>query len=281
VRYTRVVTAQVKKIANELRAEALKMVFQAQAGHVAGPLSSAEIMAALYFGGIVKYDAKNPWWEERDRVILSCGHYCPILYAALARAGYFEKELLSRYMQIGGLPGHPEYRSYPGIEATTGSLGQGVSQAVGVAMALKLKCGEASPQVFCIMSDGELQEGQVWEAVNTAVQRKLDNLVFILDQNRVQIEYYTWEVVAGKESSKLEGFGLEVLEVEGNDVEKVVARLKQARERKMGPVVVIAHTTAGKGVSFMEGKPEWHDRVPSKEELKKALVELGGESNDG
>lgn len=271
---------KLAQIANELRAESLRMVYQAGAGHVAGPLSSADLITALYFGGIVKHNPQNPWDEERDRVILSCGHYCPILYAALAKAGYFGPELLAKYAEIGGLPGHPEYRSHPGVEATTGSLGQGVSQAVGKAMALKLRHGENSPQVFCIISDGELQEGQVWEAFNTAVKRKLDNLIFVLDRNGIQIEHYTEEVVAGKETSKLEGFGLHVLEVEGNDIEEVVARLGQAKAVTSGPIVVVAHTTAGKGVSFMEGKYKWHDKVPIKQELEQALAELGIMNNE-
>lgn len=271
---------KLAQIANELRAESLRMVYQAGAGHVAGPLSSADLITALYFGGIVKHNPQNPWDEERDRVILSCGHYCPILYAALAKAGYFGPELLAKYAEIGGLPGHPEYRSHPGVEATTGSLGQGVSQAVGKAMTLKLRHGENSPQVFCIISDGELQEGQVWEAFNTAVKRKLDNLIFVLDRNGIQIEHYTEEVVAGKETSKLEGFGLHVLEVEGNDIEEVVARLGQAKAVTSGPIVVVAHTTAGKGVSFMEGKYKWHDKVPIKQELEQALAELGIMNNE-
>jgi len=266
-------------IANELRVEVLKMVSKAGAGHVAGPLSSAELVTALYLAEGMKHDPSNPWDEERDRVILSCGHYVPIQYAALARMGYFEKTLLDKYMQIDGLPGHPEYRSHPGIEATTGSLGQGVSQAVGMAMALKLKYGERSrnktPRVYCVLSDGELQEGQVWEAFNTAVRRQLDNLIFILDRNRVQIENYVSQVaIYGHVAGRLEAFGLHVLEMDGNEMGEVVKRLEQAREVQGGPVIIVAHTMAGKGVSYMEGKPEWHDKVPNRQELEKALAEL-------
>lgn len=276
--YTGVVTVHLARVADELRAESLRMVVKAGAGHVAGPMSLAEVITALYFGGVMKHDPKEPWGEERDWLVLSCGHYCPIMYAALARIGYFENDLLNKYMALGGLPGHPEYRSHPGVEATTGSLGQGVSFAVGAAMGLKLKYGERSrertPRVWCILSDGELQEGQVWEAINSAVRRQLDNLVFIIDRNGIQIERYVEEVVTGKETSKLEGFGLQVLEMEGNKVGEVVRRLSQAKKLQGGPVAVVSYTTAGKGVSFMENKPEWHDRVPNKQELQAALVEL-------
>lgn len=275
-------TAQdLSKIANELRIEALKMVHTAGAGHVAGPMSAAEIITALYFGGIVQGKSDDSWNEERDRIVLSCGHYCPIMYAALARNGYFAKELLGRYMRPDGLPGHPEYHSHPGVEATTGSLGQGVSQAVGMALGLKLKYGERAqkdtPRVWCVISDGELEEGQVWEAFNTAVRRQLDNLVFIVDANRVQIEHYLSEVVTmGNPVGRLESFGLYVLEAEGNDIDEMVKRMGQAKGVQGGPVVIVAHTKAGKGVSFMEGKPEWHDKVPSEKELERAIEELGG-----
>ncbi len=268
------------KIANQLRADVLKMVFKAGAGHVAGPLSSAEIVTSLYFGGVAKFDSKNPSWEERDRIVLSCGHYCPVLYAALARAGYFEVDELDTFMQIGGrLPGHPERGSAPGVEVSAGPLGQGVSVAVGMALALKMKYGYRSrketPWVFCIMSDGELQEGQVWEAINLAVRRQLDNLIFILDRNRIQIENYIAQVATyGEVAGRLEAFGLHVLEVEGNKAEQVVKVLNQAKEVMGGPVMVVAKTTAGKGVSFMENKPLWHDKVPDQQELKLAMKEL-------
>lgn len=269
------------RVANELRAESLRMVSAAGAGHVAGPMSSADVVAVLYFGGVMRHEPKNPWWEERDRFVLSCGHYCPILYVALSQAGYFEKELLGKYMQIGGLPGHPEYRSHPGIEATTGSLGQGVSQAVGMAMALKIKEQNGNikkkdaPRVYCMLSDGELQEGQVWEAFNTAVRRQLDNLVFIVDRNHIQIENYISQVATyGQLSGRLESFGLHVLETDGHKTGEILKRLEQAKEVQGGPAMVIAHTTAGKGVSFMEGRYEWHDKVPSNKQLKEALAGL-------
>lgn len=269
------------KFANTLRTDVLKMVVAAGSGHVAGPLSSAEIMAVLY-GKILRYDASNPWSEERDRFVLSCGHYCPVLYAALARSGHFPVEELATFMQTDSrLPGHPEYRCLPGVEATTGSLGQGVSQAVGKAMALKLKYGERpkveTPRVYCLLSDGEMQEGQVWEAINTAVRRQLDNLILLVDVNRVQIEHYVSEIVRGELVGRLESCGVDVLEVEGNNVLEVERTIKLAQERQGGVVAIVAHTTAGKNVSYMENKPEWHDKVPSEEQLKQAMEELNAE----
>lgn len=271
---------ELNKIANELRAEVLRMVFSAGAGHVAGPLSSAEIITALYFGGLTKFDPNNPNWEERDRVILSCGHYCPVLYGALAKAGYFPVEELATFMKTGSrLPGHPERGLTPGIEASAGPLGQGVSVAVGQAIAIKMKYGErpqaSTPRVYCILSDGEIQEGQVWEAFNLAVRRQLDNLIFILDRNKIQIENYISQVATyGDVVGRMEAFGLHTLEVDGNDLTQVIKRIKQAKEVQGAPVMIVANTTAGKGVSYMENDPMWHDKVPSREKFEEALEEL-------
>ena len=271
----------LSKIANGLRALVLEMVHRVGAGHVAGPMSSADLLAVLYMGGVLKYDVNNPWDNERDRFVLSCGHYCPVLYSALVKAGYLQVEELASFMKIDSrLPGHPEYRCAPGVEATTGSLGQGVSVAVGQALAIKLKYGERpreeTPRVYCLLSDGELQEGQVWEAFNLAVRRQLDNLIFFVDRNHVQIENYVSQVVTyGEVTGRLESFGLYTLEADGNDIGKVQKIIERAIEHEGGPVVVVLDTTAGKGVSFMEGKPEWHDKVPNDEELKAALLELG------
>lgn len=267
-------------IAKQLRADTLRMVNRAGAGHVAGPLSSAEIITALYFGGITKLDPNNPGWEERDRIILSAGHYCPILYSALARAGFFGQDELSTFMKAGSrLPGHPERGLTPGVEVSAGPLGQGVSVAVGQALALKMKYGERSqkdtPRVYCILSDGEIQEGQVWEAFNLAVRKQLDNLIFILDRNRIQIENYISQVASyGQVAGRMEAFGLHTLEVDGNNVNELIERIKQAKEVQGAPVIIVANTVAGKGVSFMEGTPEWHDKVPTANQLEVALKEL-------
>jgi len=267
------------RIANQLRADVLGMVHTAGAGHVAGPLSSADIIASLYFGGLVDL--------KQDKIVLSCGHYCPVQYAALARAGYFPLEELKTFMQVGSrLPGHPERGMTPGIEVSTGPLGQGASVAVGMAMGLKMKYGERAqkitPRVYCIISDGELQEGQVWEAFNLAVRRQLDNLTFILDRNRVQIENYVSQVatygnVTGRPASpagRLEAFGLNVREIDGNKIGEVIKALEWSKSEMGGPSMIVANTVAGRGVSFMENKPVWHDRVPTDEELKDAIKEL-------
>lgn len=264
---------ELEKIANRLRADVLMMVFTAGAGHVAGPLSSADLFSVLYFGDVVNHG--------KDKVVLSCGHYCPVLYSALARSGKFPIDELKTFMRIGSrLPGHPERGLTPGVEVSSGPLGQGVSVAVGIALAMKMKYGSnaqaKTPRVYCILSDGEIQEGQVWEAFNFSVRRQLDNLIFILDRNRIQIENYVSQLATYKEvAGRLEGFGLHVLETDGNDSEKLTVALRQAQEIQGGPVMVVMNTLAGKGVSFMEDKPEWHDRVPTKDELDKALIELG------
>lgn len=262
------------KIANQLRADVLRMVVAGGAGHVAGPLSSAEIITTLYFSGLVDL--------EQDKIVLSCGHYCPIQYAALARKGYLPVEELSTFMQVGSrLPGHPERGLTPGVEVAAGPLGQGVSVAAGIAMGLKMQYGEraqkVTPRVYCVMSDGELQEGQVWEAFNLAVRRQLDNLIFILDRNRVQIENYVSQVATyGEIAGRLEAFGLNVREIEGNEVMEVMTALEWGQKVQGGPAMIVAKTVAGKGVSFMENKPEWHDKVPTKQELQAALKELNG-----
>lgn len=265
------------KIAQQLRRDVIEMDYRAGAGHIAGPLSSADLFTYLYFGGGARLNAADPWWEGRDRVVLSAGHYCPVLYASLARAGYFPIEELSTFMQINSrLPGHPERRgddsNLPGVEATTGPLGQGVSVAVGIALALKLKRSDS--RVFCIMSDGELQEGQVWEAFMFAVRRQLANLTFVIDANGIQIEHYTEEIVTGQIAPKLEGFGLQVLETEGNDLMKLEEVMKIAKETRDTPTAIVMHTTAGKGVTFMEHNPKWHDATITKEQYEHAMKEL-------
>lgn len=263
-------TAQeLAKIANQMRADVLQMVFKAGAGHVAGPLSSADIFTALYFGEVVDH--------AKDKVVLSCGHYCPILYSALARKGIIPIGELDTFMKIGSrLPGHPERGVTPGIEVSAGPLGQGVSVAVGMALAQKLKSQiKSEGRVYCVLSDGEIQEGQVWEAFNFAVRRQLSNLVFILDRNRVQIENYVSQLATyGEVGGRLEAFGLHVLEIDGNKMEAVIRGLEGAKGIQDRPVIIVANTIAGKGVSFMENKPSWHDKVPTERELSDALKEL-------
>ncbi len=273
------------EIARKIRADVLQMVYGANAGHVAGPLSSADLMTLLFFGEILKVDPSNPGWAERDRLVLSCGHYCPVLYSVLARVGYFPQSELTTFMKINSrLPGHPERGSVPGIEVSSGPLGQGVSVATGMALALKMKYGQRAqaltPRVYCIVSDGEIQEGQVWEAFNFAVRRQLDNLIFILDRNRVQIENYISQLATyGSVVGRFEAFGLNVFEADGHDFERMKKIFMKVKQAQGGPTMVVLNTVAGKGVSFMENKPEWHDKVPSEDQLKVGLQELR-EGND-
>lgn len=260
------------KIANRLRADVLEMVVVAGAGHVAGPLSAADLFAVLYFGEVVDL--------EKDKIVLSCGHYCPILYSALARSGKLPVEELKSFMQAGGrLPGHPERGVTPGVEVSAGPLGQGVSAAVGIALGMKLKYGRGysynAPRIYCVLSDGELQEGQVWEAFNFAVAKKLDNLIFVLDRNGVQIEHNVDDLVKSDEVSRLEAFGLHVLQCDGHEIKDLTRCIEDAKQVQGLPVMVVMDTVGGKGVSFMEGKYGWHDKVPTKDELKLALEELG------
>lgn len=263
---------ELHKIANLMRMDVLKMVHQAGAGHVAGPMSSADIFSSLYFSGLLDL--------KKDKVVLSCGHYCPILYSALARTGHFPISELATFMKIGSrLPGHPEKHLTPGIEVSAGPLGQGVSVAVGMALGQKMKYGHLSqaetPRVYCVLSDGEIQEGQVWEAFNFSVRRQLDNLIFILDRNRIQIENYVSQLATyGSVAGRLESFGLTVYEINGNEISEVVRAINMAKKIAGGPAIIVANTVAGKGVSYMENDPKWHDKVPSDKELELAIKEL-------
>lgn len=256
----------IKRIANGLRADVLRMVHAAGAGHIAGPLSSAEIIASLYFSDLVDIAS--------DKIVLSCGHYVPIQYAALSRVGYIPRNELNTLMKVGSrLPGHPERGMTPGIDVSAGPLGQGVSVATG--MALGYKMDGLENRVYCVISDGEIQEGQVWEAFNFAVRRQLDNLTFILDRNRVQIGHYISEVATyGNIEGRFEAFGLHTLTVDGNDPKSVYEGIKKATEIYSCPAMIVANTISGKGVSFMENTPAWHDKKITDLELEKALIEL-------
>lgn len=264
----------IKRIANGLRADVLRMVYAAGAGHVAGPLSSAEIIATLYFSDLVD--------PKKDKIILSCGHYAPVQYAALSRIGSIPRSELMTFMKVGSrLPGHPERGVTPGIEVSAGPLGQGVSVATGMALGMKMRNQnlenrkEEEGRVYCIVSDGEIQEGQVWEAFNLAVRKQLDNLIFILDRNRVQIGHYVSEVATyGNLEGRFEAFGLHTLTIDGNEAQSVYSAIEKAKAVHSSPVMVVANTVAGKGVSFMENDPKWHDKTLTDEELRRATYEL-------
>lgn len=269
-------TEQLNKTANRMRCNVLRMITAAGSGHPGGSLSAAEIMAALWFGGAMNYQADDPFWEERDRFILSKGHAAPILYAAMAEAGYLEEaELLTLRKLDSRLQGHPDKLKLPGVEVSTGSLGQGLSIATGMALGLTLNGG--TQKVFCLLGDGECQEGQVWEAALYAAQRKVSNLIAIIDNNELQIDGSVSEICdVGNLARKLEQFGWWTLEVDGHDVEALAQAYQEALGATFeGPRAIIAHTVKGKGVSFMEGSCAWHGKAATAEQCAAALEELG------
>ena len=249
------------------------MLLEAGSGHSAGPLGMADIFSALYFH-VLNHDPKNPDWADRDRLILSNGHICPIRYAAMARAGYFPIEELLTLRKINSrLQGHPHRKALPGVETTSGPLGSGLSQSIGVALTGKLDGGKY--RVFCAMSDGELQEGNTWEAFMFAGKNKLNNLVAIIDRNNIQIDGNTEDVMSLEPlKEKFESFKWHVIEIDGHNIEQFIDATNEAKAIHEKPTVIIAHTIPGKGVSFMENNYTWHGKPPTKEEAVKALNEL-------
>lgn len=266
---------ELQMTATEVRKDILKMVHAAASGHPGGSLSAADLMTALYFN-TMNIDPENPKMAGRDRFVLSKGHAAPVLYATLARKGYFPVEELLTLRRINSrLQGHPDMKNIPGVEMSTGSLGQGISAAVGMAMASKMD--QDGSQVYALLGDGELNEGLVWEAAMAAAHYKLDNLTAILDFNGLQIDGKNDDVMAVKPvDKKFESFGWNVILVDGHDMEAIIAAYETAKATKGKPSVVIASTVKGKGVSFMENQVGWHGKAPSNEELATALNELGG-----
>ena len=265
---------ELRKHAKELRKTALTMIYEAQSGHPGGAFSTAEITAALYYGEM-NIDPKNPKWPDRDRYILSKGHACPIQYAALGLLGYFPEEKLHTLRQEGSiLQGHPDMKKCPGIDISTGSLGQGLS--CGVGMALAGKRDGKDYRVFVIVGDGELDEGQIWEAVMAGNAWNLDNLVIILDNNGLHLDGSTDQVIPHLDlTKKFEAFGYETYEIDGNDMEQVVETLKKIDDSTTGrPKCINAHTVKGKGVSFMENQLGWHGMAPNAEQYAIAMEEL-------
>lgn len=263
----------LKQKAKTLRIEILKMLTCAGSGHTGGSLSAADIVTALYFYKM-KHNPKDPKWTERDRFILSKGHAAPLLYAALALSGYFDRSLLRTLRKIGSpLQGHPCSKMLPGVEISTGSLGQGLSIANGIAMGLKLDGFKS--RVYCLLGDGEIQEGQVWEAAMTASHYKLDNLCAIIDNNELQIDGYCCDVMCIEPIvEKWESFGWHVIDINGHDMKTIIYALDKAETIKGKPTIIVARTVKGKGVSFFEGKAQYHGIAPNKEELEMALKEL-------
>lgn len=268
---------QIKKLelkADEIRQDIIKMLVAAGSGHSAGPLGMADVFTALYFSRVLNLDPKDPWKQDRDRVILSNGHICPVWYTTLAHAGYFPREELMTLRKLNSrLQGHPHYRELPGIENTGGPLGQGMSQAIGHALAARMD--GKNWRTYTLLSDGELQEGQNWEAIMFAGKNSLRNLTAIVDRNNIQIDGYTEDIMPLEPlADKFKAFNWSVIEIDGHNFTEIVDALNKAKVIYENPTVIIAHTIPGKGVSFMENKYEWHGKPPKKDEAEKALAEL-------
>lgn len=264
---------ELEKMANEIRKDIVTAVHSAKSGHPGGSLSSADIFTYLYFEEM-NVDSANPKWEDRDRFVLSKGHVAPGLYSTLAEKGYFPKEDLKTLRHTGSyLQGHPDMKHIPGIDMSSGSLGQGVSVAVGMAAAGKYD--KKDYRVYTLTGDGEIQEGQIWEAAMWAGHRKLDNLVVIVDNNNLQIDGSIEDVCSPYPiDKKFEAFNFHVINIDGNDFDQIRAAFKEARETKGMPTAIIAKTVKGKGVSFMENAAGWHGKAPNDEEYEIAMADL-------
>jgi transketolase len=265
---------QLENQAEKIRESIITMLEHAGSGHSAGPLGMADILTALYFR-ILRHDPKDPEWAERDIFIMSNGHCTPVQYAAMAHAGYFpKKELLTLRQLHSRLQGHPERSALPGLENTSGPLGSGLSQASGMALSLKIDQNKTR-QIYLTMGDGELNEGNVWEAAMFASKYKLDNLTAIIDRNNIQIDGPTEEVMPLEDLKlKWEAFGWHVQEVDGHNIEAIIDACAMARAVSERPSVIIAHTVPGKGVHFMEDDFRWHGKAPDKKQAKQAIHEL-------
>ena len=264
---------ELEKMANEIRKDIVTAVHSAKSGHPGGSLSSADIFTYLYFEEM-NVDPANPKWEDRDRFVLSKGHVAPGLYSTLAEKGYFPKEDLKTLRHTGSyLQGHPDMKHIPGIDMSSGSLGQGVSVAVGMAAAGKYD--KKDYRVYTLTGDGEIQEGQIWEAAMWAGPRKLANLVVIVDNNNLQIDGSVEDVCSPYPiDKKFEAFNFHVINIDGNDFDQIRAAFKEARETKGMPTAIIAKTVKGKGVSFMENAAGWHGKAPNDEEYEIAMADL-------
>jgi transketolase len=269
-------TDSIRDTARRMRLDIVDMIAKAGSGHPGGSLSSADIVATLYFG-VMDHDPARPDWPERDRFVLSKGHAAPVLYAALANAGYFGRDHLDTLRQLGSiLQGHPDSKKTPGVEVSTGSLGQGLSIANGLALGLRSDGSEST--VYCLMGDGELQEGQVWEAAMFAAHHHIDNLIAIVDHNGLQIDGACADVMdLGEVEAKFEAFGWAVIQVDGHDIEALLAAFAQAKTVCGAPVVLVCRTVKGKGVSYMENNADWHGKAPDDEQTACAVDELSCE----
>ena len=264
---------ELENISNEIRKDIVKQIYSAKSGHPGGALSIADILTVLYFNQM-HIDPKDPNNENRDRFVLSKGHASAALYGVLAERGYFDKKELDGFRKLGSiLQGHPDMKHIPGVDMSTGSLGQGLSAANGMALASKLD--SRGYRVYCLLGDGEIQEGQVWEAMMTASHYKLDNLCIIIDNNNLQIDGKVSDVMSIYPlDKKLEGFGFEVLTVDGNNIDELITVFEKAKTIKEKPTAIIAKTIEGKGVSYMENEAGWHGKAPNDEEFEIAMKDL-------
>jgi transketolase len=268
-----VITLEVT--ANEIRQSIIEMLLAAGSGHTAGPLGMADVFTVLYFHTL-RQDPKNPAWEERDRLILSNGHICPVLYAAMAYAGYFPKEWLNTLRKFGSpLQGHPHREFLPALETSSGPLGEGLSQAVGMAIADSLDAIKRTRRIYCLMSDGELEEGQTWEAAMLAGRNALYNLVALIDRNNIQIDGFTAQVMPLEPlADKWRAWNWHVIEIDGHDMRQIAAAFDEAKSIFEKPTMIIAHTIPGKGVVEFERDYHWHGKPPDAEQAAMALREL-------
>ncbi|MGI6037435.1 MAG: transketolase [Limnochordia bacterium] len=267
------VQVNYEEVCRRIRKDILTMIHHAGSGHPGGSLSAVELMVGLYFQ-VMNHDPQNPQWPGRDRFILSKGHAAPVVYSVLARSGYFPPETLPTLRKLGSiLQGHPHMQKVPGLDSSSGSLGQGLSIANGLALAAKMRGQDY--RVYCLLGDGELQEGQVWEAVMTAAHHGLDNVCAIVDFNKVQLDG-TLDEIKGIDPlvDKWKAFNWHVVEIDGHNMKEVLAAYDEAAQTKGRPTVIVAHTVKGKGVSFMEGKADWHGQAPNAQQLEAALREL-------
>jgi transketolase len=271
---------QMDKMACTIRQDIIKMLVKAGSGHSAGSLGMADVFTALYFSGVLKHNPKKPEWSERDRVVLSNAHICPVHYAVLARAGYFPVKELGTLRKLGSrLQGHSHRGSTPGVDNSGGPIAHSTSIAVGMAYAAKIdpsiSSGQVKYQVYCLVGDGGQDEGQTWEAVMFAAKHRLDNLTFIMDRNNIQIDGYTEDVMPLEPlRKKYEAFNWHVIEVDGHNIEAIVDAINQAKAVFEKPVMIICHTIPGKGVDFIEWQYSWHGKTPNPEEARKALRQL-------
>lgn len=264
---------ELKKICTQIRRDIVKMIYNAQSGHPGGALSSVEILVALYHH-IMNHNSNNPNDPARDRFVISKGHASAVLYTTLASCGYFPKEMLMTFRKLWSpLQGHPVLQQPPGVEMTTGSLGQGLSYSIGIALAARIQ--KLSYRVYCLLGDGELNEGQIWEAALFAAHHKIDNLIAFIDRNYIQQTGVTEEIIKlDSISEKFKSFGWHTFEIDGHNIKEVIETVEKAKEIREKPVVIVARTVKGKGVSFMENNVNFHGKAPNEKEFQQAMKEL-------